>query len=135
MNSLLPSFVAVAIIGQMALSAQSLPTPATPIVLWSEGAPGALGTSNTDIPTLTAYFPPPELVTGAAMVICPGGGYGGLAPHEGKDYALWLNEQGIAGFVPQIPTRFGWIPASAHRWRMPPARCGWVAFPRWRLGG
>jgi len=33
------------------------------------------------------------------VVICPGGGYGGLAPHEGADYARFLNEQGIAGFV------------------------------------
>ena len=99
MNSLLPGCVVLVIIGQMALSAQSLPTPEAPIALWPEGAPGALGTGSNDIPTLTAYFPPAELATGAAMVICPGGGYGGLAPHEGKDYALWLNEQGIAGFV------------------------------------
>jgi acetyl esterase/lipase len=33
------------------------------------------------------------------MVVCPGGGYGGLAEHEGKDYALWLNDQGITAFV------------------------------------
>jgi acetyl esterase/lipase len=35
----------------------------------------------------------------AAMVICPGGGYGQLARHEGEAYARWLNEAGIAGFV------------------------------------
>jgi acetyl esterase/lipase len=33
------------------------------------------------------------------MIVCPGGGYGGLAAHEGATYALWLNDQGIAGFV------------------------------------
>ncbi len=33
------------------------------------------------------------------MIICPGGGYGGLADHEGKDYALWLADHGVAGFV------------------------------------
>jgi acetyl esterase/lipase len=33
------------------------------------------------------------------MVICPGGGYGKLAPHEGNDYALWLNQHGVTGFV------------------------------------
>ena len=33
------------------------------------------------------------------MVICPGGGYAHLAPHEGGDYARFLNERGIAGFV------------------------------------
>jgi acetyl esterase/lipase len=98
MNSLLPGCLAL-ILGQLTLSAQSMPTPEAPIVLWPDGAPGALGTNSNDIPTITAYFPPPELATGAAMIICPGGGYGGLAPYEGKDYALWLNEQGIAGFV------------------------------------
>jgi acetyl esterase/lipase len=67
--------------------------------LWSEGAPGALGKDDKDIPTLTPYLPAPEQASGAAIVICPGGGYGGLAGHEGEHYARWLNEQGIAGFV------------------------------------
>src|SRR4051812_10200760 len=58
--------------------------------LWPEGAPGALGKEDKDIPTITVYAAPAEKATGAAMVICPGGGYGGLAQHEGKDYALWL---------------------------------------------
>ncbi|HUD45586.1 MAG TPA: alpha/beta hydrolase [Candidatus Baltobacteraceae bacterium] len=91
--------VVVMIIGQMDLSAQSLPTPDVPIALWPEGAPGAMGTNSEDFPTITAFFPPVGIATGAAMVICPGGGYSSLASHEGKDYALWLNQQGIAGFV------------------------------------
>jgi acetyl esterase/lipase len=72
-----------------------------PLPLWLEGAPGALGTSSNDIPTLTAFLPDPAVASGAALVICPGGGYGGLAQHEGRDYALWLNHDGIAGFVLQ----------------------------------
>ena len=32
-------------------------------------------------------------------MICPGGGYGGLANYEGEHYARFLNELGIAGFV------------------------------------
>jgi len=67
--------------------------------LWQDGAPGALGTSTNDIPTLTPFLPAPDKATGAAIVVCPGGGYGGLAAHEGKDYALYLNEHGIAAFV------------------------------------
>lgn len=67
--------------------------------VWPAGAPGALGNSDKDIPTLTAYFPPADKATGAAIVICPGGGYAGLAAHEGDGYARFLNEQGIAGFV------------------------------------
>jgi acetyl esterase/lipase len=71
----------------------------SPIPLWPDGAPGALGTRPQDIPTLTPYLPDPTNATGAAMVICPGGGYEHLAPHEGRDYALWLNQHGITCFV------------------------------------
>ncbi len=70
-----------------------------PVPLWPDGAPGALGKEDKDIPTLQAYLPDPAKATGASIVICPGGGYGGLAPHEGNDYALWLNDHGVAGFV------------------------------------
>jgi acetyl esterase/lipase len=70
-----------------------------PIVLWPGGAPGALGTSNKDIPTLTPFFPGAGTANGAAMVICPGGGYTRLAPHEGEGYALWLSGRGITCFV------------------------------------
>lgn len=69
--------------------------------LWPDGAPGALGTNTNDIPTLTMLLPAADKASGAAIVICPGGGYGGLADHEGSQYARWLNEHGIAGFVLQ----------------------------------
>ncbi len=69
------------------------------VLLWPDGAPGALGTNAPDVPTLTPYFPDPTNRTGAAMVICPGGGYAHLAPHEGNDYALWLNQHGVTCFV------------------------------------
>jgi len=77
--------------------AQAQPTNSFP--LWPDGAPGALGKADKDIPTLTPYLPEPAKATCAAVVICPGGGYGALAPHEGADYARFLNESGIAGFV------------------------------------
>jgi acetyl esterase/lipase len=67
--------------------------------LWEGDAPGALGKEDQDIPTLTLFLPDESEATGAAMVICPGGGYGHLAPHEGKGYAEWLVKQGIAGLV------------------------------------
>ncbi len=73
--------------------------PLEPIPLWPAGAPGALGDKDDDKPTLTAFLPAPEKATGAAIVICPGGGYGGLAPHEGQGYAEWLADNGIAGIV------------------------------------
>ncbi len=85
----------------LVLAAKAFPQnqPRDPFPLWPEGAPGALGKEDKDIPTLSPYFANPSKATGAAVLICPGGGYGALAPHEGRDYALWLNEQGIAGFV------------------------------------
>jgi acetyl esterase/lipase len=67
--------------------------------LWPDGAPGALGSSTNDVPTLTPFFPKPDRATGAAMVVCPGGGYERLAGHEGKVYAQWLNDHGITAFV------------------------------------
>jgi acetyl esterase/lipase len=70
-----------------------------PIPLWPEGAPGALGKEDKDIPTLAPYLPDPAIASGAAMVILPGGGYGALAPHEGQGYAEWLVTNGIACFV------------------------------------
>lgn len=73
--------------------------PLAPVLLWPNGAPGALGDKDDDKPTLTAFLPAPDKATGAAIVICPGGGYGGLAPHEGAGYAQWLAENGIAGLV------------------------------------
>jgi acetyl esterase/lipase len=114
------------------------PTNAFP--LWPDGAPGALGTADKDIPTLTPYWPDPEKTTAVAIVICPGGGYGGLAGHEGRDYALWLNERGITGFV--LKYRLGpggykhpammndvnrairYVRANAESWKLDPKRVG-----------
>jgi acetyl esterase/lipase len=116
----------------------------TPIRLWPNGAPGALGTNATDIPTLTPYLPDPipqgGTTTRAAMVICPGGGYGMLAPHEGNDYALWLNQHGVTCFV--LKYRLGssgyrhpamlndaaramrWVRAHADAYKIDPHRVG-----------
>jgi acetyl esterase/lipase len=70
------------------------------ILLWPDGAPDAVGQEDKDKPTLTVFLPPPEKATGAAVVICPGGGYGFLAiDHEGKQIADWLNSIGVAGFM------------------------------------
>jgi acetyl esterase/lipase len=73
---------------------------AEPIVLWPQGAPGALGKEPEDVPTLTPYLAPKEKATGAAVVICPGGGYGHLSlEYEGREVAEWLNTVGVAAFV------------------------------------
>ena len=51
-------------------------------------------------PVLDVYHAKGENRTGAAVVICPGGGYGGLAyNHEGIQVAQWLNDNGITGVI------------------------------------
>jgi acetyl esterase/lipase len=51
-------------------------------------------------PTLTVFLPPKEKATGAAVVICPGGGYWIVAAgHEGYDVAKRFNDMGVAAFV------------------------------------
>jgi acetyl esterase/lipase len=70
-----------------------------PIKLWPDAAPGSLGNEPADVPTLTPYLPPRDRMTGAAVVICPGGGYQMLADHEGRPVAEWLNSIGVAAFV------------------------------------
>jgi len=63
-------------------------------------ANGILRISNVSVPALTIYLPPKNKATGAAVMICPGGGYGILAAsHEGSDVARWFNEMGVAAFV------------------------------------
>jgi acetyl esterase/lipase len=74
------------------------------------------------------------------MVILPGGGYGALASHEGRDYAQFLNREGIHGFV--LKYRLGshgyrhpsmlqdaaravrWVRAHAAEWGVDPGRVG-----------
>jgi acetyl esterase/lipase len=68
--------------------------------LWPAGAPGAVGEEERDKPSITPFFAPAEKATGAACIVCPGGGYGGLmTSYEGDEVAQWLNGIGLHGFV------------------------------------
>tara|TARA_R110002073_G_scaffold32609_2_gene98533 strand:+ start:476 stop:1393 length:918 start_codon:yes stop_codon:yes gene_type:complete len=84
------------------------------IPLWPDGVPLSLPNDlqervvqgnitrlhDVTVPSLTVYMPPAEKASGAAVIICPGGGYQILAiDHEGYDVAQWFNEQGITAFV------------------------------------
>ena len=73
--------------------------PTAVLRLWEGDAPGALGDGEHDVPTLTVFQPPAERRTGAAVVVFPGGGYGGLAGHEGQGYAEWLCGYGVTAAV------------------------------------
>ena len=67
-----------------------------PFPLWAdEGGVDADGLPA--IPRLTPYLPA-DTARGV-VIVCPGGGYQRLAPHEGEPIARWLNGLGIAAFV------------------------------------
>jgi acetyl esterase/lipase len=127
--------------------AATLAAEPTVEVLWPAGAPGAKGAADGDIPKLTIYLPDKDKATGAAIVICPGGGYGHLAmDHEGHQIAQWLNSFGVAGFILQYRHRnsgagYGHpaplqdvqrairtVRSGADRWDVKPDRIGVLGF-------
>jgi acetyl esterase/lipase len=66
--------------------------------------------TNVSVPTLTVYRPAKEKDTGAAVLICPGGGYHILAWNlEGEEVAAWLNSIGVTGILLKyrVPRRPG----------------------------
>jgi len=87
----------VAVSFLLGLGALSLRAAEAPIPLWPEGAPGALGSSAKDTPTLTPHLAAQP--NGAAIVLIPGGSYSGIYEGQGDPFAHWLNEQGITVFV------------------------------------
>jgi acetyl esterase/lipase len=111
---ILKSILAISLfsIGIYNASAQALQ-----LKVWPDGIPGAIKNETysekktetngeasafqkvTD-PSLYVFLPSAEKATGAAVLICPGGGYSGLAfSHEGFAIARWLSENGIAGVI------------------------------------
>ena len=102
-----------------------------------------MGNGDEDVPTLTAYRPAAEKANGAAVVVCPGGGYQHLAAHEGEPVARWLNSLGVAGFVLKYrlgpryhhPAMLGdvsrairMVRTRAREWKLDPARIGVLGF-------
>ena len=70
------------------------------VKLWPEGAPLAKGNEDKDQPFINVWAAAKEKANGAAFVVCPGGGYGGLAAdHEGVQVAKWFNGIGVSAFV------------------------------------
>ena len=91
------------------ISAQEKPMVVT---LWSKGAPGFENrrnepeqakdywVKNIHNPSITVYLPPKDKATGAAVIICPGGGHRLLVFNaEGVEPAFFLNSIGVAAFV------------------------------------
>jgi len=113
------------------------------IVLWPDGAPGALGNGPEDRPAITLYPADPARRTGSAFVVLPGGGYGGHAPHEGHPFAEWLSGLGI--FAAVLEYRLGpkyhhpcmlndasrairIVRSRAHEWQIDENRIGIMGF-------
>ena len=130
--------------------------------LWPGTAPGEKGNigpekmlsekpierlTNVSKPTITVYRPDERKNTGAAVVVCPGGGYGILATsHEGRDVTAWLNSIGATGVLLKyrVPARAGQpkhlaplqdaqramslVRAHAADWKIDPARIGILGF-------
>jgi acetyl esterase/lipase len=72
--------------------------PATSFYAHGAGTNAIGNTPAEERPRLTPYLPNAAAPT-AAVIVCPGGGYRMLAPHEGEPVARWLNGLGIAAFV------------------------------------
>ena len=71
----------------------------TTFPLWPDGVPTPDGvTPPKEIPQLELYPVPSGAPTGF-VVVCPGGGYGGRAAHEGEPIARMFNAAGIAAGV------------------------------------
>jgi len=101
----------------------------------------ALGNEEVDSPTITVWGAP---TTGKgprpAVIICPGGGYGGLATgHEGKDPADFLTKLGVQAFILRYrhapkykhPVPLGdcqrairWVRANARKYEVDPGKVG-----------
>ena len=76
------------------------PTPSTYAEHTEVRSNGTLSITKVSVPTMTVFVAPKEIVTGTAVIICPGGGYGVLAyDWEGSDIAKWLNANGITAIV------------------------------------
>ncbi len=94
-----PIFSAMMLLGLL-LSPPLLAAGPEPVLLWPDGAPGAVGTEDQDKPAVRIYSPPEGLGNGTAVVICPGGGYAILATdHEGTQVARWFQSKGVTSLV------------------------------------
>ena len=131
------------------------------VPLWPNGPPGFESrrdeqevakdywVKNIHNPSITVFLPPKEKSTGAAVVICPGGGHRELVYNaEGVDAARYLNSIGVAAFA--LKYRLGreqgspysiekharedgvramrLVRARAQEWNVDPARVGIMGF-------
>lgn len=115
--------------------------PAPRLSLWNDHAPTGDGSFEKGDAWITVHRPAQS--NGTAIVICPGGGYGGLVTGaEGHGIAKWLGGHGITGVVLEyrLPKGRSMVPlldaqqairtvrANAKAWSVDPARIGIMGF-------
>jgi len=140
-----PVWIALAVItmtSSLALAADPIPRP---VLLWSNGAPGATGNSEEDQPAIFPYLPAPDKNTGAAILVAPGGGFTKRCmDYEGTLFAEWFKARGIAAFILRyrltpLYTRndavtdahrgLQFLRAHAGEYKISPDRIGMIGFP------
>lgn len=119
------------------------PTPTERIALWPGQAPIGDGKFEDCTKELEIFLPPADKAKGAAIVLCPGGGYiRHVTEREGYPIAQWLNEHGIACVILEyrLPELRHHVPlldaqrairltrANAAAWKIDPRRIGILGF-------
>jgi acetyl esterase/lipase len=139
-------FIAFFICNALLLSGQDMV-----LKVWPDGAPNHNGMDkpeekydgvrvrNVSEAEMYVYLPETDINNGAAVVICPGGGYSIEAmDHEGYDMAEWLKSKGVAGIVlkyrlpyghHEIPSCDAWqairiVRSNAAVWKIDPDKIG-----------
>lgn len=118
--------------------------PRESLLLWPDGAPGALGNDEKDQPKITVHRPAAGTANGCSVIVCPGGGYGHLASsYEGHDVADWFNTFGVTGIVlryrhaPEyhhpsplldVQRAIRTVRANSKQWNLDPGRIGVMGF-------
>ena len=133
--------VVIASLNSVYVWGQDKPESGERIGIWSGKAPTGDGNFETAETWITVHRAPKP--NGASVVICPGGGYGGLVTGaEGHGIAKWLNGHGIAGIVLEyrLPAGRTYVPLldaqrairttriHAESWKIDPARIGIMGF-------
>jgi len=146
-SPLLPCRVLLGIIVATVLTLNTLPVvvAAAPekLPLWAGRAPVDEGRFEAADAFISVYLPPPEKANGAAVVVCPGGGYRSLVVGpEGHGIAQWLVQHGLAGIVLEyrLPNGRSFLPlldaqrairtvrVHAKQWSLDPNRIGIMGF-------
>ena len=119
------------------------PAPTERTALWPGKAPNGDGTFEDSTKELEVFLPPSDKANGAAIVLCPGGGYiRHVTEREGYPIAQWLNAHGIACIILEyrLPKLRHAVPlldaqrairltrSNAAKWKLDPKRIGILGF-------